>query len=134
MLPRWFLATTIHTKVGKPFKDFVDTKIAERDESMIDKNNLGLQLRPEILKALQESTQISTKKGRSHHLLKRSTKVRFVFSSSFEHVFKQFDDNFYDAVEKKNEGSARGSQERRGSSQEVRRTQQGDHRYDEAPE
>jgi hypothetical protein len=47
--------------VGKPFSDWVDDLVNDRHQGVADKNDLMIAMDPEIAKAFQESTAISSK-------------------------------------------------------------------------
>ena len=61
LLPRQWLANVIYTKYGQQFKDWVDAHIKARHEKFASKNNLLINMDPEIAQALKQSTQISSK-------------------------------------------------------------------------
>jgi hypothetical protein len=61
LLPRQWLANVIYTRYGQPFKDWVDAHIKARHEKFASKNNLLINMDPEIAQALTRSTQISSK-------------------------------------------------------------------------
>ena len=61
LLPRQWLANVIYTKLGQRFKDWVDHHIKARHEKFASKNNLLIEMDPEIAEAFKKSTQISSK-------------------------------------------------------------------------
>ena len=61
LLPRQWLANVIYTIHGQTFKDWVDGHIKARHEKFASKNNLLINMDPEIAQALTRSTQISSK-------------------------------------------------------------------------
>ena len=49
-LPRQFIINVIYTKVGEPFKKWVDARVGERHEKVKEKEELYVELDPEIVK------------------------------------------------------------------------------------
>ena len=47
-LPREYIASVIYTIVGKPFSDWVDERIAERNTKRKDDKNMDIELDPEL--------------------------------------------------------------------------------------
>jgi hypothetical protein len=62
--------------IGKPFSDFTRHQCQVRNEELATKNDLNIQIDPEILKVIQASSAISTQKGSSVGLLKIGSKRR----------------------------------------------------------
>ena len=60
-LPRAWLANLTYTIVGDQFNEWVQQKIRERNDRVASKNDLMIELDPEIAKAFQASTMISSK-------------------------------------------------------------------------
>lgn len=60
-MPRDWVANMIYTVVGDNFKDYVNARIEERNQSLISKRDLGIQMDPEILNAFRQSTNVSSK-------------------------------------------------------------------------
>jgi hypothetical protein len=60
-LPRQWLVNIFYSVVGKPFSDWVDDLVNDRHQGVADKNDLMIAMDPEIAKAFQESTAISSK-------------------------------------------------------------------------
>ena len=60
-LPRQWLVNIFYSVVGKPFADWVDNVVNERHQNVAEKNDLMIAMDPEIAKAFQESTAISSK-------------------------------------------------------------------------
>ena len=50
-----------YTLVGKNFYDFVQEKISERNENLAKDQDLMIKMDPEVAKAFQNSTMISSK-------------------------------------------------------------------------
>ena len=51
----------IHTLVGDPFRQWVETKMAARNQRIEAEQNLMVELDPEVLRVFQASTAISGK-------------------------------------------------------------------------
>ena len=64
------------TVVGEPFSDFVRERIEHRNEKLTDRNDLNVEVDPEILDVIRRSTNIATQVGCSAHLLKVGSKRR----------------------------------------------------------
>ena len=60
-LPRQYIANVIYTTVGKPFYDWVEQKIQERDQEIVKDQNMGINLDPEIAAIFKASTSVSGK-------------------------------------------------------------------------
>ena len=60
-LPREYIGNVIHTCLGQKFKDWVDAKVKERNDKIIDKQNLIIEMDPETYKAFMASTHVSGK-------------------------------------------------------------------------
>ena len=56
LLPRQWIANVIYTVVGQDFEDWVNKHIKARHEKYADKNNLMINMDPEIAEALGKST------------------------------------------------------------------------------
>ena len=67
------MSTVIYTIVGKPFSDWVELKIKERNEFIEEKQDMHVHLDQEIADILRASTSVSVSKGTSNMLLKVST-------------------------------------------------------------
>ena len=61
LLPRQWLANVIYTRIGQPFKDWVNHYIQARHEKFASKRNLLIEMDPEIAEALGQSTMVSSK-------------------------------------------------------------------------
>ena len=66
----------VYTVVGNSFSAWVSTKIAERNEELARKQNLLIDMDPEIASAFTRSVNISTTNGSAAHLLKADSKRR----------------------------------------------------------
>ena len=60
-LPRSYCLNVFYTLVGKNFYDFVQEKISERNENLAKDQDLMIAMDPEVAKAFQNSTMISSK-------------------------------------------------------------------------
>ena len=58
-LPRSWLLSAIFTVVGKPFADWVDSRVTERNKARVVEKNMMIDLDPEVAKAFHESTHVS---------------------------------------------------------------------------
>ena len=61
LLPRQWLANVCYTVCGQSFKDWVTILINARHEKFKHKNNLMIEMDPEIAKALEDSNMVSSK-------------------------------------------------------------------------
>ena len=75
-LPREWLLNMIYSIVGEDFKKHVQECMDARNEKIVEKKDLAIGLDPEILKAFQNSTHISTQKGSSASMIKLGSKRR----------------------------------------------------------
>ena len=60
-MPRQYLANIVYTVVGKPFYDWVDGKVEERNKKVINEANMGIEMDPEIAAIFKASTAVSGK-------------------------------------------------------------------------
>ena len=60
-LPRQYLINLINTVVGQPFSDWVSEKIEARNHKLIEESNSAITLDPEILRAFNDATAVSSK-------------------------------------------------------------------------
>jgi len=60
-LPREYIGNVIFTCLGQKFKDWVDAKVNERNDKIIEKQNLAIEMDPETYKAFMASTHVSGK-------------------------------------------------------------------------
>jgi hypothetical protein len=63
----------IYTICGKPFADWVDTRIAERNELRKDERDVEIEMDAEIAAIFKASTAISLSKGTSNNMMKVRT-------------------------------------------------------------
>ena len=75
-VPRQWLINVIYTIVGEPFHVWVKQCIQQRNDELAVKQDLLIDLDPEIAKAFESSVNISTSNGISAHLLKAGSKRR----------------------------------------------------------
>ena len=59
--PRQYIANVIHTIVGKPFREWVDRHLEERNAELVEKNEMNIELDPEIEAIFKASTAVSGK-------------------------------------------------------------------------
>ena len=76
LLPRQWVLNVCFTVIGSDFGDFVRAQIEQRNTKLADRNDLNVDVDPEILAVIQNSTAVSTQKGTSAHLLKIGSKRR----------------------------------------------------------
>ena len=60
-MPRYYIANVINTLVGKPFKEWVDSVIEERNKRILEEQNQIIEMDPQIYKIFKESTHVSGK-------------------------------------------------------------------------
>ena len=60
-VPRQWLYDIAYTIIGKPLSDWVDSKIAERNNKLAEKQNLYIKMDPDIAAAFHASQNISSK-------------------------------------------------------------------------
>ena len=70
---RQYIANVIYTICGKPFADWVDARINERNELRKEEKDVDIEMDPEIAAIFKASTAISLVKGTSNNLMKVST-------------------------------------------------------------
>ena len=75
-LPRQYVINVIYTKVGNAFREWVDKRVGLRHEKVKDKEELYVELDPEIAKVFRASNAVSTSNGRSYHMMKATAKPR----------------------------------------------------------
>ena len=75
-LPRQYLINVIYTKVGEPFRKWVDEKVGLRHEKVKEKEEMYVELDPEIAKVFRASKAVSTSNGRSYHMMKATATRR----------------------------------------------------------
>lgn len=59
--PRQYIANVLHTLVGKPFRQWVDNKLEERNAELTEKKEMVIELDPEIEAIFKASTAVSGK-------------------------------------------------------------------------
>ena len=70
------MINVIYTKVGDPFNKWVDERVGDRHEKVKEKEDMFVELDPELAKVFKESKAVSTNNGRSYHMMKSSAKPR----------------------------------------------------------
>ena len=75
---RDYISTVIYSIKGKPFADWVEAWIAQRNQELEEKNDMTVHLDPEIANILKKSTSISISKGISNCLFKVSKHTQFL--------------------------------------------------------
>ena len=58
----------VNTIIHEKFQNFVQAKVEERREQLIDTQNLGITVQPEFIYIFKTSHSISTVKWKSHYL------------------------------------------------------------------
>ena len=58
-LPRQYIANVIHTLVGKPFRQWIDAKLEERNAELVEKKEMIIELDPEIEALFKASNSVS---------------------------------------------------------------------------
>ena len=79
-LPRDYIASIILSIVGQPFSDWVDDRIAERNDQRKSDKNMDVALDPDLAKIFKESNAVSISKGISSNMMK-------VSKQAFDHNF-----------------------------------------------
>ena len=79
-LHRDYVSTVIFTIVGKPFSDWVESKIKDRNDEVEDKQDMNVYMDPEIAAILKNSSSVSVAKGISNNLFKVGHLTSFDFS------------------------------------------------------
>ena len=70
---QWIL-NVCYTIIGQPFSEFVKERMNERNEQLAERQDLNIEIDPQILSVIQNSSQISTTAGSSYALLKAGSK------------------------------------------------------------
>ena len=71
-----WIANVCYSVIGRDFADFVRGAIEARNEHVANKQNLHVEVDPEILAVINASTAVSTSKGNAAHLMKINSKRR----------------------------------------------------------
>ena len=71
-----WIVNVCYSVIGRDFSDFVRGAIEARNEGVAKKQNLHVEVDPEILAVINASTAVSTQKGNAAHLMKASSKRR----------------------------------------------------------
>ena len=62
--------------IGQPFTDWVRAQIEERNSGLANRHDMNVEIDPEIMQVIQNSTAVSTQKGNAAYLLKIGSKRR----------------------------------------------------------
>ena len=65
---REWLCNLVNSIIPEKFQKFIETKVEERRQLLINSQNLGISVQPDILNIFKQSKAISTVKGKSHFL------------------------------------------------------------------
>ena len=60
-LTRQWVINVTYTLVGRPFADWVQAKMAARNQQLVARRDLGIEMDPEVFRAFQASTHVSSK-------------------------------------------------------------------------
>ena len=91
---REWLCNIINTIIPDKFQNYVQTKVEERRQQLIDTQNLGISVQPEFLNIFKSSQSISTVNGKSHFLTrlpkptKEQMKIQKLEEEKKEIIFK----------------------------------------------
>lgn len=72
---QWIL-NVCYTVLGNGFSDFVREKINERNETLVDRQDLNIAIDPTILDVIMNSSSIAVSKGAAQNSLKIGSKRR----------------------------------------------------------
>ena len=75
-LPRQYVINCIYTKVGQPFRAWVDRLVENRHTEIAEQQQLYIEMDPEIAEVYKNSKAVSTNQGSSFQLMKASSKRR----------------------------------------------------------
>ena len=59
--PRQYIANVIHTIVGRPFREWIDRQLEEKNAELAEKKEMNIELDPEIEAIFKASTAVSGK-------------------------------------------------------------------------
>ena len=60
-LPREYLGNIIYTVIGEPFRTWVDQRVDQRNEKIVEDQNLAIELDPEVYDVFKASSHVSGK-------------------------------------------------------------------------
>lgn len=60
-MPRAYIGNVIYTKVGEPFKKWVDEQINKRNRKIVEDKDMVIEMDPEIARIFKASTSVSGK-------------------------------------------------------------------------
>ena len=75
-LSRQYLGNVIYTVVGKPFSDWVDSRVEARNLKVKEGHDMMIDMDPDIAQIFAQSTSVSLQKGKSSSLMKPTAKRR----------------------------------------------------------
>ena len=58
-MPRQYLGNVIHTLVGKRFREWIDAKLEERNEKLVEKKEMIIEIDPQIEALFKASNSVS---------------------------------------------------------------------------
>ena len=67
-LPRQWVINVTYTLVGRPFAEWVQARMESRNQELIAKRDMAIQMDPDILRAFNASSHVSSKKNASRIL------------------------------------------------------------------
>ena len=123
-LPRQYIANVIHTLVGKPFRQWIDAKLEERNVELVEKKEMLIELDPQIEALFKASNSVS---GRFASCVLRfnitfSLYLSFLFFSLTWH-FCFLDEE--ERQKKKDQDASRGGQGKRAQARGICPSQAG---------
>ena len=86
-VPRQWLGNIAYTIIGKPFADWVSTEVANRNDALARKNNLIIDMDPQIAAAFHTSVNISSK---YNHYIATSTYQQLIVILLHSYQWNQF--------------------------------------------
>jgi len=58
-LPRAYISNVVYTEVGKPFQDWANKRIKERNEKIVQDKDMTINMDPEVAAIFRSSTAVS---------------------------------------------------------------------------
>ena len=74
--PRQYLINIIHTKLEDKFRNWVEERVNQRHNEIKEKQQMFIEVDPEIAQILKQSNAVSTTNGTAYQLFKASAKRR----------------------------------------------------------
>jgi hypothetical protein len=62
--------------IGQPFTDWIRAQIEDRNTGLASRHDMNVEIDPDIMEVIQNSTAVSTQKGNAAYLLKIGSKRR----------------------------------------------------------